>query len=309
MSRHHHRRFRAMFVDRLQRLLGVELGEDHHRDPTHQESHAVQRTRVVHRPHHQMSPESGETIGLHSFQVFGHGVTTGEHRGRQFGSLRSPRRSRGVQQIGSRLHVERRVGRITMVEPLAPRRDSRVVDVPADHFDGRPFGSRQLGRRHTTLTGLGSDEQQSRFGVDQDVGSLVGGQMEVDRNGRRAAEQTPEMSESGFGGILGEHRDASAGSEVGRQRVVGRAIQNVADRRPTIGATRIAHRDLIGSFDGEFGGESGHVRTLEQTRIAVTPRVVTHRATRQESRDRLGCCGSRRTGRPDPDSADGADDD
>ena len=134
------------------------------------------------------------------------------------------------------------------------------------------------------LDGLRSDEHDRALRVGDDVGRLGGGEVKVDRHGRRTAEQPAEVGERGFVGILGEHGDAPLGAEIGGLQPVGDAIEQVAGDLPREAFTGIPHGDLVRALGREHTSELRHFPHL----------------LRQARR---GCCGSRRTGPSDPGNA------
>jgi len=119
-----------------------------------------------------------------------------------------------------------------------------------------------------------SREHDARLRVAQDVGGFRSRQMEVDRHRRCAADQTAEMGQRRFTGVLREHGNAPFRPEVGSEQTVRDPIENLVDLAPRIGPRRIAERDGLGVGGGKGLSEGGHGRNLIAWSINGETRVA-----------------------------------
>ena len=215
--------------------------------------------------------------------VLGHRAPAGEHRRRQLDALGPAGRPRRVHQVRPRLDVGRRLGR-RRPPPASPPTTARpacAVQPPADddrHAD--PAGGVEPGRR-----GPRTDEQHLGPGVGEDVGHLVGVEVEVDRHGRRAGEQAAEVGEHGLDAVLGEHGDPAVGAEVELAEPVDDPVEDVVHLGPAERDVVVAQRHLVRAL----GGESAATSTISRDPTARrTARSSTRSAPRAVGPARSG---------------------
>ena len=180
---HHDRVADLVFIYRLERLLSIESAQDDAGHAGSQGTGAGQRTGVVHGADHQMGASVPHRSGRQVGDVFGNRVTAGEHGGGQLRALGPPGGAGGVEQVRPRGQVPRRFVGGLRGQPAIPGRDAFLLAPANDVGDlaGRGGGNAPFG-------GLGADKQHAGARIVQDVGHLVGGEVEVDRHHRGAAD-------------------------------------------------------------------------------------------------------------------------
>ena len=146
------------------------------------------------------------------------------------------------------------------VDPVAIPTDDRVDSCLA-------------GRSEASFGGLGPDEQDACLGVAEDVGGLVGGEVEVDRHRRCAGQQPAEVSECGFDSVLGEHGDATRRTEVRGIETIGDTVEHIIDFGPVHCLAVIAYGDLLWAFYGELAGEHWHVPDVNECGVCNPDRM------------------------------------
>ena len=105
--------------------------------------------------------------------------------------------------MGRRLHI------LAARQEVLPGCQPRRVGTPTD--DQRHAGH---GRRsQSDLGSFRADEQQAGAGVRQDVGKLLGREVEVDRDKRDPGMQTREVGLYGLSAVVGKHTDPLIGLE------------------------------------------------------------------------------------------------
>jgi hypothetical protein len=114
------------------------------------------------------------------------------------------------------------------------------------------------GGGQAALERLGADEEDAALGVVEDVRGLLGGQVEVDRHRRGAAQQRTQVGERCLGGVLGVHGHPVGGAEVGGEDLVGAAVEGVVDVGPGEFLAGVAQCDLVGGGGGSGLGELWH---------------------------------------------------
>ena len=151
MCRHHHGGLRLAFLDCGQSALSVKLRQDHHRHSTHQQSHSIQRTSVIHRTDHKVSAVVSEAVDLHSLKMFRHSCATSEHGWGKFGSFGKTGCTRGIEQVGAWHDLKRRVTRVPCCQPSVPISDLLMTDIPAHDVDEQTLLTGQARRLNATL--------------------------------------------------------------------------------------------------------------------------------------------------------------
>ena len=216
--------------------------------------------------------------------VLGDAVASGEHR-------RAARRPSGARSCPTCT---------SGWDGAGGRRAARPLDAASHWSQGvRPGSS---GQRHPMTTGTpacsaaarpvatvsGPTNSAAYARVREDVGQLLGVEVEVPRHRRDAGQQSPQVGEHGLGAVVGEHGVAALRAEVHGVRPVGHPVQRLVDLGPAR-ATRssrsassgrsTASRDAVShQLRAQAGGPRSSGRSsLEarlESRLDLTDRVA-----------------------------------
>ena len=211
-----------------QRCFGVEAAEDHDGYADGQQPESRQRSRVVHRPDDEMPvPSWAKGLAL----VFSRCSATVCPPANIVGGSSVPLGRPVVPDVYKRLGRGRRSVGGSAADASASQRVPVArargrAESPSDNCrDTGAAGGLQADRGR-----LGTDEQCGRAGVGEDVGHVVGGEMEIHRHARDAGQERAQVAQQRFGAVLGEHRDPALGPE--RQRVEARSSPGRGQPRP-----------------------------------------------------------------------------